>query len=139
MAILAAWIYAALALVVGIFQTCLAAGLPWGHLSNGGRWPGRLPRGMRVASAGFAALWCVIAWVVLRHAGAIPQAGIAVGDGVKAAQSAGAGGLAFWLVAGLTVLTTIANLITPSKPERLLWGPVLVVMCLCLAVIIATR
>jgi hypothetical protein len=28
----------------------------------------------------------------------------------------------------LTVLTTIANIATPSRPERLLWGPVTLAM-----------
>jgi len=34
-------------------------------------------------------------------------------------------------------LTTLANLATPSRPERLLWGPVTVLMSLCLIGVIA--
>ena len=46
-------------------------------------------------------------------------------------------GWTIWPVLGLTLLTTLGNLATPSRPERLLWGPVTVAMSLCLIGLIA--
>ncbi|KIQ71193.1 hypothetical protein [Wenxinia marina] len=34
----------------------------------------------------------------------------------------------FWPVAGLTALTCLANVASPSRPERRLWGPVTALM-----------
>jgi hypothetical protein len=50
----AAHIFTVLIMIVVAFQIALAAGLPWGHLIWGGKFPGRLPvrmRGVAVFSA----------------------------------------------------------------------------------------
>lgn len=113
MAVLSAWVFAALALVVAAFQLALAVGAPWGHLTNGGRWPGRLPMAMRLAAVAFAALWLGLAWYVLAQGGAVA--------GPKGPM---------WPVIGLCGVTMVLNLITPSRAERLIWGPVTVAMVL---------
>jgi len=110
--ILAACTYVVLIAVVVCFQICMAAGAPWGHLANGGRWPGRLPSGMRVAALAQAGVLIFMGWAVAGRAGLI----------------ADVPGWCFWLALGLTGATTLANLITPSAPERRVWGPVTVVL-----------
>ncbi|WP_138422863.1 hypothetical protein [Maritimibacter alexandrii] len=113
---IAALVFSVLALIVCLFQFALALGAPWGHLAMGGRWPGRMPVPLRV--------------------GAVVQGGLMV---LFARLVAGAGGLLapvgpgwlIWAVVAITGLSTLMNNVTPSRPERLLWGPVTVVMFLC--------
>lgn len=117
----AAMIYAVLTGVVILFHIAMALGAPWGHLTMGGKYPGRLQgrvRLMPVISGGMLAL---MAAAVLNRAGVI-----ALGWPVWT----------FWIAVAVTGVTTLANLATPSRQERLLWGPVTVVMCLCLLVIV---
>lgn len=113
MLIAAAWGYALLALVVVGFQLALAAGAPWGHLAMGGRYPGRFPARMRIAAGVQAVLLALFAVVVLGRAGAV--------------SPAPPGGL-FRVVVAVSALSAVLNLITPSIPERRLWGPIAVLM-----------
>ena len=46
----AAGIFGLLVLSLIVFQLALAAGVPWGELAMGGRFPGQLPTGMRIAA-----------------------------------------------------------------------------------------
>lgn len=117
MAVIAAILFSVLALIIAAFQLALAAGAPWGHLANGGRWPGRLPGGMRILSVLFALIWIALVVLVLNHTG-IWSLGITP---------------PLWPALALCVVTTVLNLITPSRPERRLWGPVTLVMTICLA------
>ena len=114
--------YAGLAALPITMQLALAAGAPLGRFTIGGRFPGRLP-----------GLWRALALV---------QAGLLVGLALVVLGSAGLIGLALpgwaiWPALGLTLLTTLANLASPSRPERLLWGPVTLLMSLCLICVIA--
>ena len=61
---LAAVIYLALTAVVVAFQLALAAGAPWGELTMGGAYPGRLPPQMRGVAVASAALLMGMAGVV---------------------------------------------------------------------------
>ena len=114
--------YSALAALPFAMQLAVAAGAPLGRFTVGGRFPGRLPGIWRVLALLQAALLAAMAVVVLAHAGLI---GLALP------------GWMIWPVLGLTLLTTLGNLATPSRPERLLWGPVTVAMSLCLIGLIA--
>ncbi|SPF75943.1 hypothetical protein ALP8811_00938 [Aliiroseovarius pelagivivens] len=111
----AGWIYVALIAVLVCFQACMALGAPWGHLANGGRWRGRLPAGMRVAAIGQGAILIFMGTAMAARAGIAPDLP----------------SWTFWVALAITVLTTIANLATPSRAERMLWGPVTVVLTLC--------
>ena len=115
--------YAGLAALPTTMQFALAAGAPLGRFTVGGRFPGRRPgpwRGLALVQAG---VLVGMVLVVLDHAGLIGM---------------GLPGWSIWPVLGLTLLTTLANLVTPSRPERLLWGPVTVLMSLCLIGVLAT-
>lgn len=102
--------------VVG-FQCALALGAPWGHLTMGGRFSGRLPGPMRVAAVAQALVLVLAGGVVLARAGvvALPQ------------WLASASTL-IWAVVGLSAVSLLLNLITPSRAERRLWAPVVAVM-----------
>lgn len=50
---IAAIIYAALMGLTILFQFALAAGMPWGEYSMGGKYPGKYPQRMRLAAVLF--------------------------------------------------------------------------------------
>ena len=105
--------YAALATLPMMMHIALAAGAPLGRFTAGGRFPCRLPGPWRMLALVQASLLLAMACVVLDRGGALR---IGLPD------------IAFWIVLALTLLTTMANLATPSRPERLLWGPVTIAM-----------
>jgi len=104
--------YAGLAALPVLMHVANAAGAPLGRLTMGGRYPGRLPPVWRVLALVQAALLCAMAGAVLARAGvgALPLAPL------------------FWPATALTLLSLVANAASPSRPERLLWTPVLLLM-----------
>ena len=117
---LAGYAYIGLAGVALLFQIALALGAPWGALALGGRWQGRLPLMIRGFALVQAAVIAGMALVVAARTGItdIP---------------AGPRWL-FWPVLMLTAVSAVANLTTPSPPERLVWGPVTAAMLLAAAI-----
>lgn len=104
-------IFVALTGIVIIFQGCLAAGIPWGKASMGGRYPGKYPPKMRLVAIINIIILCLIAAIVLSRADLIlPQ--------LEAIAR-----FAIWFVVAFFALGTILNTITPSKIERI-WAPV---------------
>ncbi|CAN5872099.1 hypothetical protein BH23ACT4_BH23ACT4_01580 [soil metagenome] len=112
--------------IIALFQIALAAGAPWGAASWGGRHPGKLPTGYRIGSA-VAGLFFypAVAAFILDRAGV-------VGD-----EPSGGGVAGLWVLVGLFGLSTVINLISPSKMERI-WAPVALVLTVC-CVILAIR
>lgn len=105
--------YAALAGFPTAMQIALAAGAPLGRFTIGGRFPGRLPGPWRALALVQASLLLAMACAMLDRGGVLRL---------------GLPDAAFWTALALTALTTIANVATPSRPERLLWGPVTLAM-----------
>ena len=99
----AAWAHAGFTAFVIAFQLALAAGAPWGRAAMGGRFPGRLPPPMRVASVVQATILAGLSGLVLARAG----------PGV-------------WVAVAIGFVAAVLNLITPSRVERAIWGPVAV-------------
>lgn len=116
-------IAAALLGVISLFQIALAAGAPWGAASWGGRHPGRLPTGYRIGSA-VAGLFFYppAAFFILDTAGVLGDATPSGGE------------LGLWVLTGLFALSTVINLISPSKVERI-WAPVALVLTACCALL----
>lgn len=97
--------------LVILFQGCLAAGLPWGKASMGGKYPGKYPPKMRMVAAINMILLSVIATIVLSEADLMfPQLKTISGIGI-------------WFIVIFFFIGTIMNTITPSKIERI-WAPV---------------
>ncbi len=113
---LAALLYAGLIAVVCGFQVALACGAPWGEFAMGGRFPGRLPPAMRVLALVQIALLCVLAAIVLSR------------SGLAFERWQDTSLRAVWAVVAIGALSMVANLATPSRRERMVWGPVTVVM-----------
>ncbi|SMY08468.1 hypothetical protein [Flavimaricola marinus] len=107
-----ALIYAAFCAAVIGFQICLIAGAPWGRLTQGGTHPGALPRAGRLAAAASIFLLAAMALAVMSGAGLWPYWPVWTG----------------WTALAVQVLSVVLNWITPSAPERRLWGPVTSVM-----------
>lgn len=122
MTIQIAHLYATGCLAIVFFQVALIAGAPLGRYTQGGRHAGALPLGGRVIAAV-----------------SIP---VLVFQGLAVLSAAGFPGLEWprwtvWVALGVQCMTTVLNLITPSKEERAVWGPVTLVMA-ALALVVAT-
>jgi hypothetical protein len=110
---------------VAVFQVALAAGAPLGRAAWGGAHE-RLPRHLRVASAAAAGVWVFAALIVLAAAGfeASP---------IPAAVA----GWATWVLAAFLLVGAVMNLLSRSRLERIIWGPVALVLA-CLTAIVAS-
>lgn len=120
---LAARIYLALSAVAVLFQCALATGAPWGELTMGGEFPGRLPPRMRLAAVGSAVLLIAFGAVVAA------RAGLALHQWRRAA------GWLIWLVVAYSAVGVVLNAVTPSSRERALWLPVTVVLAVCATIV----
>jgi hypothetical protein len=104
-------IFTSLTAIAIIFQGCLAAGVPWGAASMGGRYPGKYPPKMRgVALLNMLILGFITAMVLSRANVMFPQLNSISRIGI-------------WVIVGFFAIGTIMNTITPSKIERI-WAPV---------------
>ena len=116
----AVYLYGFIIAWVVVFQACLLFGAPWGRLTQGGRYEGALPTGGRVAAVLSVPLLLFM------------FAGVASAAGMWPNWPAWTG----WTALGIQVLSTLMNWITPSRPERLLWGPVTSVMLLLVVYVV---
>ncbi|OLT43614.1 hypothetical protein BJF85_21795 [Saccharomonospora sp. CUA-673] len=91
---------------LGVFQTGLAAGAPWGHMAYGGGHPGTLPAPLRRVSGAAAVGYVVAAGLVATRRGSVP------------ARRRGLTGLAAFMAFG-----TALNAVSRSPTERV-WAPV---------------
>lgn len=122
---LSATVFGGLAVFVASFQVALALGAPWGRLTWGGRFPGRLPRAMRGVAVVSGLVLVAFALIVAARAGLLGPRWLA------------AARVAVWVVVAYCGLGVAANTFTPSRGERMLWLPVVLVMLIC-SVIVAT-
>jgi hypothetical protein len=109
---------------LGIFQALLAAGAPYGEAAWGGSTEGELSVGLRVGSALSIVVYAVAAALILRRADfKVPWLALGVAR------------VGSWALVVLLTLGALANILSPSPWERLLLGPVTVVLAgLCLVV-----
>jgi hypothetical protein len=107
----AAIIFAIFSGIVIIFQAFLAAGMPWGAASMGGKFPGKYPPKMRVVALINILVLVLITMIVLIRAEIILLHLFSISK------------VAIWFVVVFSALGTVLNTITPSKIERI-WAPV---------------
>lgn len=110
----AAIVFTILTGIVIIFQGCLAAGLPWGAASMGGKYPGKYPPKMRVVALINIVILAFLAAIVLSRAD------------VMLPQLRSISNIGIWFVVVFLGIGTVLNTITPSKIERI-WAPVALV------------
>lgn len=108
-----AHLYATACLAIAFFQIALIAGAPLGRYTQGGQHAGALPLSGRIIAAV-----------------SIP---VVLFQGVAILSAAGFPGLDWprwtgWVALAVQVVSTVLNWITPSKPERAVWGPVMLVL-----------
>ena len=115
----AAVLYALISLGVILFQVGLIAGLPWGHLTQGGRFEGALPTSGRIAAGCSIVLLACMAYSVVSLANLVPPWPLWTA----------------WITCALQVVSMLVNWITPSRPERLVWGPITTLMCVLMLVV----
>ena len=89
------------------FQIAIVAGAPWGHLTQG-----KLPIAGRAAALVSIIILLMMALAVSSAAGGRPNWPDWTG----------------WVALTLQTVSTVVNWISPSRPERLLWGPINSVM-----------
>lgn len=123
--VIAAHIFTALAVIGACFMLALAAGMPWGMLTMGGKFPGRLPIYMRVIVIVQMFLILAFALVVLI------RAGVVLPDSLPISR------MLVWGVVAYNVLGVIVHIITPSRWERIVWLPVIVLLLIS-SVVVAT-
>ena len=122
--LIAARIFATFIVVAILFEIALAAGVPWGEFAWGGKFPGVLPIDMRVASVVQAFLLLALLLVVLTRAGLIFPVWQPISKKLA------------WAVVAYCALGVIANAITPSFWERIIWLPVLTI-CFASSLVVA--
>lgn len=123
----AAALFVALTAGVVAFQLALAAGAPWGALTMGGAFPGRLPARMRVVAVGSALLLAALAGIVAARGGlALPR-------------WRDASRRLVWGVVAYLLVGVVLNAATPSAPERALWLPVTIALAACALVVARQR
>jgi hypothetical protein len=115
----AAHCFTVLVSIVIAFQLALAAGVPWGHLTWGGKFPGKLPQRMRGVAIFSAILLIAFAVIVETRASVILH------------QWQGLSQILIWIVVAYCALGTVMNVITPSKWERTIWLPVVLLALVC--------
>lgn len=110
-------------LAIAAFQVALAVGAPLGRAAWGGTYE-QLPTSLRIASAFAVGVWVLAALIILGRVGfqisPLPPAIVRWGT---------------WILVGVSMLGALVNFASPSSWERLLWGPVsLILAVLCFAV-----
>lgn len=109
-------IFCSLIGITALFQLALALGAPWGKIAMGGKFPGKFPRKLRIAAIFQMCLLLFFAWIAIVKSGQSNPEWKPFADTM------------IWVVVGFSAIATILNIITPSKWERLIWGPVAIIL-----------
>ncbi|MDB4960505.1 MAG: hypothetical protein JWP01_504 [Myxococcales bacterium] len=109
-------LFASASTLVVAFQIALALGAPWGNAAMAGKFPGTLPRPMRIAALLQALILLGLACATLVRAGMLLPTWYAASK------------IAIWVVVAFSAIATLLNLITPNKLERMIWAPVAMTM-----------
>ena len=108
-----AHLYGTACLANVFFQIALILGAPLGRYTQGGSHAGALPVSGRILAAVSIPVILFQALAILSAAG-FPGLNWPIWTG--------------WAAFGVQLVTTVLNWITPSKPERAVWGPITLVM-----------
>ena len=109
---------------LAVFQIALAAGAPLGHLAWGGKYR-VLPRGLRIASAVSVLVYALFAWIISGAVSSLDRFGDYIPDKPPG----------IWVLTAYFGLGVVVNLVSRSRPERLVMTPVAAVLCACCLII----
>jgi len=107
-----------------LFQLALVFGAPWGELTMGGQYPGKLPAKLR-----FVVLFQIL--ILLAFA-----CTVLVKTSFMLPQLYHISSIVMWVIVAFFVLGSFLNIITKSVWERRIWAPVNIIL-LVLSVMIA--
>ena len=119
----AAMIYTLMVTGVVVFQCCLIAGAPWGHLTQGGQRQGQLSMSGRIVAFLSIPLLLFMGAGITSAAGLWPDWATWTG----------------WTALAVQAVVTCLNWITRSRSERQLWGPITSVMAGLAAYVLASE
>ena len=124
----AAWLAAAIFLIVAAFQAALVFGAPWGEHTQGGGTSGALASSGRLLAAMSCVLSIVMAGAILARAGEGPLRRFPVRVVTVLA----------WVATVYSAVAVVLNIIARSTAERALWAPVSIVLLLLVATVMVT-
>ncbi|HOP50070.1 MAG TPA: hypothetical protein PK887_05545 [Ignavibacteriales bacterium] len=101
--------------IVIAFQFGLALGMPWGAASMGGKYPGKYPTKMRFLAVFYALTLISTNIFVLSKSQVISIISYPFSK------------ILIWVVVAFYFLSTILNILTPSKIEKI-WAPVSIIL-----------
>lgn len=104
-------IFLIVSFIVVAFQLALTLGAPWGQLTLGGKYTSVLPNHMRLVCLLTMVIFLAFVILVLARAGWILPALFATSN------------MLIWVVVVYCFVGVIANALTPSRYERMLWLP----------------
>ena len=122
----AAVVAACLLGLIAVFQFALALGMPARRMAWGGQYEGKLPTGLRVASAVAGVVIYPLATLLILEAGGVTDFEV-VPD---------VGPIGMWVFTGLFALGALLNLVSRSKAERV-WAPVSMGIAICCGIVAA--
>ena len=111
-----AYMFTILTLIVIVFQFALALGAPWGEYTLAGKYPGKLPPKLKLAAVMQMLVLIIFSLIMLTRSGLILEQFFKISR------------VAIWFVAGFFILGSATNLTSPSQKEKLLWGPVNIIL-----------
>jgi hypothetical protein len=120
----ASLIFLIISFIVVVFQLALMLGAPWGQLTLGGKYTGALPNHMRLVCLLTTVIFLAFVMVVLTRVGWILPQWFASSTQL------------IWAVVLYCFVGVIANALTPSRYERMLWLPAITALfasSLCIA------
>ncbi|MGH8949370.1 MAG: hypothetical protein ACRDXF_10975 [Acidimicrobiia bacterium] len=112
--------------VIAVFQLALALGMPARRMAWGGQYEGKLPVGLRIASAVAGLVIYPLAIFLVLEAGGVTDFAF-VPD---------VGPVGMWVFAGLFAVGALLNLVSRSKAERI-WAPVSMAIAICCGIVAA--
>jgi hypothetical protein len=110
--------------VMSLFHLALAAGVPWGVATWGGKHR-ILPPKLRAGSVAAAAILVFAGVIILARAGVVAPGAHSMF--VRAAS---------WALAAYFALNTLGNLSSSSRLERVVMTPVAAVLAVCFAIVV---
>ncbi len=113
---LVAHIHSLCCIVIIVFHSLLILGKPWGHLTMGGKFKGVLPTKMKVVSA--VSILILFLFLLI----------VEISAGTFLIELNSVARIALWFVIGYNIIGVVLHIITPSKWERILWLPLILVM-----------